>query len=437
MMAPRWAWMGSFAVLVTSAIMFYYSVVAGWTFRFAAAALMGELPEARPGAFWSSYSTSWTPALTHAIAIGFAVFVVARGVRFIERVAKILMPALIVLILVLTVRAVTLPGASEGLDYLFSVDWTALGRAELWIEALTQNAWDTGAGWGLVLCYAAYLPEREDTVQNAFILPTANNLISLTAGIMVLCTVFSVVPGLVATMESDPEALAALAEAVRSGTELSPELLRTTIFAGDNEGLTFVWMPQLFSTLPLGGALMALFFVALFFVALSFAAITSLITMAELATRAFVDAGIPRVRAVRFVGIGAFLLGLPSVIWMPFLRNQDWVWGVALMLTGLFFAIAVIANGVRRFREEHLNHEHSKMRVGAWWELVIAVLVPIQAVVLFIWWLVQAREWDDAWLDPFRPTNVGTVLCQIGLALVVLIALNRWIARRSVGDAPQ
>lgn len=76
------------------------------------------------------------------------------------------------------------------------------------------------------------------------------------------------------------------------------------------------------------------------------------------------------------------------------------------------------------------------MRVGVWWELVIAVLVPVQAVVLFVWWLVQAREWDDAWLAPFHSTNVGTVLFQIALALVVLIALNRWIARRSGGDAP-
>ena len=83
------------------------------------------------------------------MAIGMAVFVVARGVNFIERVAKILMPALIFLVIVLTIRAVTLPGAGDGLAYLFGIDWSQLGRAELWIAALTQNAWDTGAGWGL------------------------------------------------------------------------------------------------------------------------------------------------------------------------------------------------------------------------------------------------------------------------------------------------
>ena len=71
-----------------------------------------------------------------------------------------------------------------------------LADARIWIEALVQNAWDTGAGWGLVLCYAAYLREREDTALNAFILPMANNCISLLAAIMVFCTVFSVVPQL-------------------------------------------------------------------------------------------------------------------------------------------------------------------------------------------------------------------------------------------------
>ena len=431
MMAPRWAWLGSFAVLVTSGILFYYSVVAGWTFRFAAAALMGELPEPRPGAFWATYTGSWGPVLTHALAIGLGVFVVSRGVRFIESVAKVLMPLLLLLVVVLTVRAATLPGASAGLGYLFGVDWGELMNARLWLEALTQNAWDTGAGFGLVLCYAAYLPAREDTVQNAFLLPIANNAVSLMAGVMVLCTVFSVVPGLVAQLASDPAALAAypaLGEAISGGAQLSPELVRKTIFESNNEGLTFVWMPQLFGTLPFGRWLMTLFFLAL-----AFAAITSLIAMVELGTRSLVDAGVGRRTAVRIVGAVAFLIGLPSALSLSFLRNQDWVWGFSLMISGLFFAIAVVVNGVRRFREEQLNHEHSHMHVGRWWDFVIVVLVPVQAVVLLVWWLVQAYEGDpESWLAPFAEANVGTVLLQVGVAFVALIAANRWIAGRSM-----
>lgn len=425
MMGPRWAWMGAFVVFVTTAIMFYYSVVAGWTFEFTAAAISGRIPEADPGAFWHWYSTSWWPALTHALAIGLATFVVARGVNFIERVAKILMPALLVLVVLLVVRAVTLPGAGAGLAYLFGVDWSQLGHARLWLEGLTQNAWDTGAGWGLVLCYAAYLRPNEDTVQNAFILPMANNAISLMAGVMVMCTVFSVVPGLVAGMQSNPDALAAypsLAGAIEQGARLTPELLRTTIFSQNNEGLTFVWMPQLFATIPFGRL-----FMTLFFLALAFAAITSLIAMVELATRALVDYGVPRKRAVTWVGAGGFLLGLPSVASLAFLRNQDWVWGVGLMVSGLFFAIAVTTYGVRRFREEQLNHADSRMHVGRWWDVVISVLVPIQAVVLMGWWLAQARGWDPRWLAPFEEANVGTVLFQWAVVFVALLVGNRYL----------
>jgi NSS family neurotransmitter:Na+ symporter len=433
MMGPSWAWMGAFVAFVATAILFYYSVVAGWTFRYAFAALLGQVPEAQPGAFWSEFTSSWWPVVTHGLAIGLGTFVVARGVRAIEKVAKVLMPTLIVLILVLAVRAVTLPGASGGLAYLFGVDWDRLWNAKLWIEALTQNAWDTGAGWGLVLCYAAYIREREDTALNAFLLPIANNFLSLLAGIMVLCTVFSVVPRLVATAATDPGALQrfpGLAEAVGAGQTVTPALLQETIFSAGNEGLTFVWMPQLLAEMPFGGL-----FTVLFFAALAVAAITSLIAMVELATRVLVDAGVTRGRAIRIVGAGAFLLGLPSALSMPVLKNQDWVWGVGLMLSGFFYTLAIITHGIRRFRQEQLNHEGSNIRIGAWWDVVIGVVVPLEALVLLVWWLVQAWSWDpEGWLRPFAQENVGTVLAQFAIVLVLLIAANRWMVRRTLGS---
>jgi len=219
-MGPRRAWMGAFCVFVTAGITCYYSVVAGWTARYALAALVGEIPESIPGTFWLEFTNSAWPVVPHALMIGLAAFVVARGARAIERSAIVLMPTLILLLAVLVVRAVTLPGAPDGLAYLFSVDWSELARARIWIEALTQNDWDTGAGWGLVLCYAAYQREREDTALNAFVLPIANNVISLLAGVMILCTVFSVVPPLLEQAAANPESLRGLGgleAAVREG----------------------------------------------------------------------------------------------------------------------------------------------------------------------------------------------------------------------------
>ena len=432
MMGPKWAWMGAFIAFVATAILFYYSVVAGWTVRYVVASAAGEIPGENPGAFWKAYTTSWWPILTHGFVMLSGVLVVSKGVRAIESVAKILMPALLVMVVLLAVRALTLPGAGAGISFLFGVDWGALGRAEIWLHALTQNAWDTGAGWGLVLCYAAYLRSNEDTALNAFILPTANNIISLLAGIMVLCTVFSVVPQLVANLADNPEALSAfpaLEEAVRGGVPLGADLLQETIFGAGNEGMTFIWMPELFARVPFGRS-----FMVLFFLALAFAAFTSLIAMLELATRVFIDAGIERKRAIRYVGIAGFLLGLPSAISLAVLHNQDWVWGVALMVSGLFFSIAVITHGVKRFREQQLNHVDSDVSIGAWWDVVIGVLVPLQAVILLIWWLYQARQWNpEGWLAPFGEDNVGTVLAQFAIVFVVLIAANRWLATHTRG----
>lgn len=441
MMGPRWAWMGAFVVFVTTAISFYYSVVAGWTVRFTVASVTGEIPDAVPGTFWKEWTTSPWPILTHGIMIGLAVLVVSKGVKVIEKVALVLMPALLLLLIALTIRALMLDGSSKGLSYLFTVDWENLKQPNIWIEALIQNAWDTGAGWGLVLCYAAYAREKEDTALNACLIPTANNAISLLAGVMIFCTVFSVMPHLVERSKNNPAHLEALnkdlAKSVEAGEPVTQELMQTTVFSEGNEGITFVWMPQLFERIP-GGQ----FFMILFFLALSFAAFTSLIAMVEMITRTLVDAGMPRGRAVSLVGIVGFLLGIPSALSLAVFTNQDWVWGVALMLSGLFFSIAAIANGVSKLRKEHLNHENSDIHIGRWWDVVITFLIPVLAVFLFVWFLIS---WKDTvkpserkkWLLPFETYNVGTVLFQVSVVLVLLILCNRWIVRGQQNDESQ
>ncbi len=430
LMGPRYAWMGAWIAFTAVAIMFYYSVVTGWTLRYMVAAALGEIPGASPGAFWRAYIEGWGPVITHAVAMALGGFVVARGVGAIEGMSRVMMPTLLLLVIILTIRAVTLPGASDGLSYMFTVNAADLAKADTWLQALTQNAWDTGAGWGLILVYAAYMRQNEDTALNAFILPTANNAVSLCAGMMVLCTVFSTLPALVASLAEHPDALAeypALAAAIGAGEPLTADLVRRTIFGAGNEGLTFTWIPQLFATLPLGRLLMFLFFLAL-----AFAAFTSLMAMIELGSRVLRDMGVSRQRAVTGVSIAGFLLGLPSALSLTVLHNQDWVWGVALMVSGLFYAIAVIVSGVRRFREEQLNHAGSDIRIGRWWEIVIGVLVPLEALTLLVWWLWQARGWDpEGWLDPLGAENVGTILVQWGIVLAVLIVANRWLAART------
>src|SRR5690606_30011602 len=190
--------------------------------------------------------------------------------------------------------------------------------------ALTQNAWDTGAGWGLILTYGAYMQRRHGVVKNAFMTGIGNNVVSLLAAIMVFGTVFAVL-----------------------GAEMSrSDVLDVMQQSGPaSTGLTFIWMPQLFARMPFSGLIAVGFFLGL-----SFAAFSSLISMIELATRVVVDLGVTRERAVLAVSVVGLLFGLPSALSVSFLSNQDFVWGVALMISGAFVATAVIRYGIGRFR---------------------------------------------------------------------------------------
>jgi len=401
-MGPRFGWMGAWVAWTATAIMFYYSVVMGWTLRFFWAALTGEVPDQPPGALWEGFGGSSGAVLTHAIAMSLAVFVVAKGVRGIETAARFLIPSLVVLVVVLAIRAVTLPGAIDGLAFLFTPTWSDLLSYEIWLQALTQNAWDTGAGWGLVLCYAIYMRSQADTALNAFVIGFGNNAMSLLAGIMVLCTVFAVMPG-------------AAAEITGAG----------------NEGLTFIWVPQLFDTLPFGQ-----FFLVLFFVALVFAAWSSLIAMIELASRVLVDLGIGRTEAIGIVGVAGLLMGIPSALSMEVFGNQDFVWGVGLMLSGFFFAVAVLRYGVTRWRMEFINTGFSDIHIGAWWDWAIR-LVVVQAIVLIVWWLFQVR--GDGWwanLNPLATYSIGTVLFQWAVVLGLFMVANRFLVSRSLRTHP-
>ena len=398
---PKFGWMGAWVAWTATAIMFYYSVVMGWTIRFFIASAMGSVPADPPGAFWEGYAASPEAVLTHAVAMASGVFVVSRGVRGIETAARFLIPSLVILVVVLALRAVTLPGAIDGLAFLFTPQWSDLTEPGIWLQALTQNAWDTGAGWGLVLCYAIYMRSREDTALNAFVIGFGNNSMSLLAGIMVLCTVFSVMPD-------------AAAEIVGAG----------------NEGLTFIWVPQLFATIPLGR-----FFLTLFFLALVFAAWSSLIAMIELASRVLMDVGLPRKRAIGIVGVAGLLMGVPSALSMDVFANQDFVWGVGLILSGFFFAFAVLRFGVTRWRQEFINTGDSDIHVGAWWDWAIR-LVVVQSIALIGWWLWQARGdgFAASW-SPFSAFNIGTVVVQWGVVLAVLIFANRLLTTHAAGGA--
>ena len=403
---PRFAWLGGFVAFVAAAIMCYYSVVAGWCAYYVATSAVAGLPttsEASLAAWTEFQSTPW-PIMLHGTMMALGVLAVRGGVKTIEKANSVLVPTLLVIVVIAVVRALTLPGAGAGVAYLFTPDWSTLGSASTWLEALTQNAWDTGAGWGLILTYAAYMRREDGVVRNAVLTGVGNNVVSLLAGTMIFGIVFAVLGAEMSQSE--------ILEVMRSSGERST-------------GLTFIWMPALFAEMPLGAPLAVLFFLAL-----TFAALSSLISMIELSTRVTVDLGAPRPKAVLGVGVAAFLIGVPSALSDQFFGNQDFVWGVALMLSGAFIALAVWKHGASRLRAEIATE--SDWTLPQLWDAWITVAIPIQAVVLLGWWLYLATtaSFTSRWWDPTEPYSAMSCLVQWAIALCVLYALNGWMVKR-------
>ena len=162
----RYAWMGGFIAVTSVMILFYYSVVTGWTLKYVLASLTGRLDGPAAAEYWTSYSASvWQPLAFHSVSVLVGAAIISRGVRAgIERANKVLIPTLLGLLIVAVVRSVTLPGAGRGLGFLFNPDLSLLGSYRTWLEALTQSAWSTGAGWGLILTYAVYVRRDEDVM---------------------------------------------------------------------------------------------------------------------------------------------------------------------------------------------------------------------------------------------------------------------------------
>lgn len=408
-------WMGAWIVFVSTAIMFYYSVVTGWCIRYFFSAASGSLfSTVEHLNYWNEFASGYQPLLFHFIAIFFAALVILKGVtKGIERVTKFLVPSLLVILFILFIRAITLPNAIEGIKYFFTPDIKVILDYKVWLNALTQNAWDTGAGWGLILAYAVYMKKKEDISINAALIGFGNNSVSLLAGITIFSTVFALSP---ADLPSGQ------AGAMQQVSQSGPA----------NTGLTFIYLPLLFTKLSENNLINTLF-ASLFFLALFFAAFSSLISMVELATRTLIDFGFIRRRAIILVASLGFVFGIPSALDLKFLVNQDWVWGVGLILSGAFISFSIINYGVNKFREEIINGYGSDIKIGRWYNFVIGFLVPVQVVILLIWWLVSSIGWDAEWWNPFHTENLGTVIFQWTIVLVLFKVINKLIVRKISG----
>ncbi len=419
----RMTWGGFFITLCTLGIAFYYAVVTGWALRYLglsvenlASYLGGEPTIARRlernpnylNQYWSDISSgSWLTIVLYMIAVILGIVVLTRGIqRGLEKANKILIPSLFGLLIVITIMALTMKNGVKGLDYMFSVDVNHFFDATIWIEALSQSAWSTGAGWGLIMTISSYSRKKEDVVLNTFIGGFGNNTASLMAGMAVLPAVF-------ALSASETDAISFL----QSG----------------NQALMFTIIPKLFSTFTGGAFLSVIFFLAFFM-----AAFSSLLPMLELFISNLKDMGLSRQNAGIRAGIFCIIFGLPSAYSLDFFNNQDWVWGIGLIVSGLLIIIAVLKHGAVKFKKDFIDKDSDlivPVRYFAWTLTFNLAL----GVFLVYWWMSQGYAeypWFNAggWWNVFDVYSNASIITQWGIVMAVGVLINKYLYTRFVKD---
>lgn len=360
LLGKNFAWMGGFITICAMLIMCYYAVVTGWTLRYFLYAIMGELNTLTNDeaiALFDNFRNTPMALLFHWLAVGLAAFFVFRGTKGIEGINKILIPSLVLILIIGAVSALTMEGSGKGLGYLFSVDTALLTDPKHWIAGLTQSAWSTGAGWGLMLTYAVYARHNEDPVSTPMATGAGNNSIEVLVALMIFPALFAI--------------MGTAAVDYVSGTS-------------SKGGIAFQVIPMIFRDMD-GTA----FFNVIFFFGLASAALTSLIAMVELSSRFFVDLGLSKKHAMLVTILLAAVLGTPSALSDTFFDNQDFVWGVGLILSGLFLAFMVLRVGPMNFANRYINDNATFLRAGSWFTAIMW-LVLLEGLVLLAWWFWTA-----------------------------------------------
>jgi NSS family neurotransmitter:Na+ symporter len=240
-----WKVAGLLSVLAAAFILSFYSVVGGWSIRYLVLACGLKFTAAggiQPETMFNSFVTStWAPIIYTLLFLACTGIIIVAGVKNgIEKFTKALMPVLFVLMVILAVRSMTLPGAGEGVRYLFKPDFSKFTASSA-IAALGQAFFSLSLGCGTILTYASYVPRKE-------------NVLKCSAETTALDTLFALI----------------------AGCAIMPAVFAYGISPGQGPGLVFVTLPAIFSELPAGGFAAILFFVSLFL-----AALTSAISLLE------------------------------------------------------------------------------------------------------------------------------------------------------------
>ena len=269
-----WGCVGYIGISTSILILSFYSVVAGWTMEYIYRSIIGfgdvHTAEALHSQFDAFAASDVRPVMWTLLFLACNYAVLTRGVeKGIERMSNVLMPLLFVILVAFCIHSLFMPGAGEGLAFLFKPDFSQI-TPHVVVSAMGQAFFSLSLGLGGLITYSSYFSRNTPLMRTALLTAGLDSLVAILAGVIIFPAVF--------TYGQEPAA--------------GPKLV-------------FEVLPAVFADMPFGQLWSLLFFLLLFI-----ASITSTVSMSEISIAWFCDdLGMKRRRATQLnIGI-AMLLG--------------------------------------------------------------------------------------------------------------------------------
>ncbi len=368
----KWEWLGWWPVFVAFLIVTYYTVIIAWSLHYAISSVtvawgMGEAGAAGAGAYFFEQVLRLSSGPGELVGLVWPIlgllaliwvilfFIMFRGARVIGTVSIWMVCAFWVILVALVVRGLTLPGAVDGLNYYLTTSFAALGDVDVWFAALSQIAFTLSLGMAGMFAYGSFIAKKADVTNSALITSFSNCATSFFAGF----AVFSIVGFIMQALN-----------------------ISVTDVSASGLGLAFITYPAAISMLPGANAIIGvIFFLCLFFLGTTSA---YFLAYGGVISPIMDKFGLNRVKATLIVCVIALLIGIlyttsGGLYWLDIVDRAAGFYG--LIITGALACIVVgWVFGTRKLRE-HLN-ETSDIRIGAWWDWLIKIIVP--AGLLFV-----------------------------------------------------
>jgi NSS family neurotransmitter:Na+ symporter len=427
---------GWWGILLGFVIITYYPVILAWCGSFLWECVQGILKnhgelawkaeglEGIKKHFFTDYLQLWPDRLpegTHPWSFGKLIdpivlslgiiwvimyFCIFRGVKLVSKVVLWTVPLPWVMLLILTIRGLTLPGAATGLNFYLDPDWSYLVRPETWRWAFGQMFFSMSLAFGVMITYASFLHHKSDINNNAVIIGLSDMATSFVAGIAVFATL----------------------GAMTFATAQAGQAVPVTQIVDGGPSLAFVAFPYALAQLPHSA-----WFGAVFFIALLTLGIDSAFSITESVLASLVDKTRWN-RDLTLLGLSlvGFMAGLVyctqgGLSWLGTIDdfiNSGWG-GIALL--GMLECVTLgWAYRVKRFRE-HAN-ERSDFQIGAWWDIIIRYVAPLILSTLFAWSMLEKTSSPGGFLynasGTFQiPSLVGIIVAITAPILAVLLSL--------------